>query len=228
MLKDQIPVGFLKVDYDLQLLGEATNITSFSMPQVLACVVDKVKDLTKESAFVLCLDSYYRPVCLGALGFGTEGNVEMNVKEIAQFALLTNANAVVLIHNHPSNGRKISDLKPSEADIKIAAQVAKSLSFFNIELSDSIIINCEWTKNFSVIGKHLQVDEEELEQKWTRIPTYYSLREHRKYASVLQQKNVYTGVDLKNPVFSGKDTINTEENRVNEIKPEQSQDIFKM
>lgn len=227
MLKDQIPVGFLKVDYDFPLLGEASDITRFSMPQVLACVVDKVKDSTKEMGFVMCLDNYYRPMVLGVLGVGTSENVEMNTKDIAQFALLTNARAVVLIHNHPSNGRKVSDLKPSEMDVEIAAKVAKSLSFFGIELSDSIVINCEWTKNYSVMGKHLQVDEDEINQKWTRIPSYFSMREHKKYASVLQQKNVYTGVDLKNPAFSGEDVINTKENEPNEIKKEASHDIFK-
>lgn len=227
MLKDQLPVGFLKIDYDFPLLGEASNITNFSMPQVLACVVDKVKDSPKEMSFVMCLDSYYRPQVLGVLGMGTEEHVEANTKDIAQFALLSNARAVVLIHNHPSNGRKVSDLKPSSDDIAIASKVAKALSFFNIELADSVIINSEWTKNFSIIGKNLQVDEEEVQQKWTRIPSYFSMRSHRKYAAVLQQKNVYTGVDLKNPEFKGEDLINTQENAANEITKDSQNDIFK-
>ena len=180
MLKDQLPVGILKVDYDIALLGE--DIASNPIYAIQA-VQDKLKDMPKECACIMCMDMINRPICVGFLGYGTGTDVDMSAKEITQFALLCNACGVVVIHNHPSNGKKISDLRPSSDDIKVTKCIAEALHLFGINLNDHIIINCIWEHD-------------------TRVPAFYSMRSKSKYKSIFNsEKKLGRG----EPAFSGDD-----------------------
>lgn len=121
MLKDQLPVGILKVDFGLALESENICLDTITTIQTIQ---NKIKNLTKEVACVVCLDIANRPICSGLLGYGSEISVDMSVKEIAQFALLSNASSIVLIHSHPSKGKIFNDLKPSMQDIELTQKVA--------------------------------------------------------------------------------------------------------
>ena len=165
MLKDQLPVGILKVDFGLALESENICLDTITTIQTIQ---NKIKNLTKEIACVVCLDIANRPICSGLLGYGSEISVDMSVKEIAQFALLSNASSIVLIHSHPSKGKIFNDLKPSMQDIELTQKVATSLKLFGISLNDHIIFNGIWEDN-------------------ERIPAFYSMRNKRKYKNLLNQ-----------------------------------------
>jgi len=65
---------------------------------------------------------------------GITGSV-IDVRIILQYALKSNASAVILAHNHPSG-----NLTPSESDIQITEKVSKALELLDLKLLDHIII----------------------------------------------------------------------------------------
>jgi DNA repair protein RadC len=70
------------------------------------------------------------PISLG----GTAGTVT-DVKIIMQYALKTNAQAIIICHNHPSGNDK-----PSESDSKITKKIKEAASLLDLQLMDHLII----------------------------------------------------------------------------------------
>jgi DNA repair protein RadC len=68
-------------------------------------------------------------------GEGASNQVTVDKQYIARLAILSNAQAVILCHNHPSG-----NLKPSEADIKITKEIKSALELFDIVLLDHLIL----------------------------------------------------------------------------------------
>ena len=58
----------------------------------------------------------------------------MDTRRIVKNALLNNAKAIILLHNHVSG-----EPKPSTADIKATAQLHDALALFDINLVDHIV-----------------------------------------------------------------------------------------
>jgi DNA repair protein RadC len=65
---------------------------------------------------------------------GTAGTV-CDVKLIANYAVQSLANSVILVHNHPSG-----TIAPSDADKFITKKVLNALDLFDIKLLDHVII----------------------------------------------------------------------------------------
>lgn len=60
----------------------------------------------------------------------------VDTQRIARNAINLGAQAVVCVHNHPSD-----NLTPSQQDIDITQKLSKALSLFEIKLLDHVIIN---------------------------------------------------------------------------------------
>jgi DNA repair protein RadC len=65
---------------------------------------------------------------------GTTGTV-IDIKIIMQYVIKSNANSIILAHNHPSG-----NLNPSGADKTITNKIRDALRLFDISLIDHIII----------------------------------------------------------------------------------------
>jgi DNA repair protein RadC len=65
---------------------------------------------------------------------GTIGTV-VDVKLLLQYTIKSNANAIIICHNHPSG-----NLQPSEADLAITRKVKDSAKLMDIKLLDHLII----------------------------------------------------------------------------------------
>lgn len=78
---------------------------------------------------------------------GTTKNTLVDIKFIMQGAIMTNANSIILCHNHPSG-----NTKPSTDDRKITEKIKKAAALFDIEVADSIIISTERYYSFSEEG----------------------------------------------------------------------------
>jgi DNA repair protein RadC len=68
---------------------------------------------------------------------GTTGTV-VDLKILFSIALLTNAHAIILCHNHPS-----SQLRPSQADISLTKKVKEAGILLDIILFDHLIVTPE-------------------------------------------------------------------------------------
>jgi DNA repair protein RadC len=66
---------------------------------------------------------------------GTIDSASVHPREIVKSALLYNAAACILCHNHPSG-----DSKPSQADRTIAARVKEALNVIEVRTLDHVVV----------------------------------------------------------------------------------------
>jgi DNA repair protein RadC len=88
-----------------------------------------------ERFHVLYLDRKNRIIADELLSTGTVDHVPVYPREVIKRALMLNACALILVHNHPSG-----DPAPSEADITMTKEIEKGCKVFGITLHDHIIV----------------------------------------------------------------------------------------
>jgi DNA repair protein RadC len=89
---------------------------------------------TVEEVHALYLDRRLRPVRLRRLGVGTRDASMLSPREIVRGALVVDADAVVLAHNHPSG-----DPEPSSEDISATRSVRAALDTIGTRLVDHLV-----------------------------------------------------------------------------------------
>ena len=159
-----LPVGIIKVDWSYGLYCEDPVV---SPKKAVELIAPYIYDSSKEIALALFSDNVNRPICVGILGVGDENHVTFSAKDVCQMALATNASYVTLIHNHPGNGKKYSNLRPSKDDIAITKKITDALYLFDIHVNDHIIVSGYW-KNSKTFD-----------------PAIYSIRSHLNYTNLI-------------------------------------------
>ena len=91
---------------------------------------------TREKAGVMCLDTKGTLISFDFVGQGDIASVGISMRDLAKAALVSNATAVVLCHNHP-NGIAL----PSENDVSLTKEAAQTLSKIGVQLIDHIIVD---------------------------------------------------------------------------------------
>lgn len=89
-----------------------------------------------EQAGLLCLNHSNKVINYSTIAIGTSENVNVSVGQIFRTALLSNADKIIIAHNHPSGILEITS-----DDMKLTQRIGKAASLFNISLIDSLIIN---------------------------------------------------------------------------------------
>jgi len=90
---------------------------------------------TKEHFCTAHLDGKNRIICLEIVSVGTLNQALVSPREVFKTALLSNAAALLLIHNHPTQ-----DSTPSPEDIQITSRLKEVGDIMNIKVLDHIII----------------------------------------------------------------------------------------
>jgi DNA repair protein RadC len=90
---------------------------------------------TTEQAVVFFLNTRRRITGHVMAATGTLDTILIHPREIYHAAILANAAAIVMAHNHPSG-----DPTPSEADIKVTRDLIRAGQLLKIEMLDSIVI----------------------------------------------------------------------------------------
>lgn len=121
--------------------------TSKDTYAILKEVYDQRKMDFKEMFYVLLLN--HAQYCLGVsqIGLGATAGVAVNVKEIFQLALKSNASKIVVSHNHPSG-----NLIPSEADKSITRKIKAGCDALDMTLLDHVIITSGGYMSFADEG----------------------------------------------------------------------------
>lgn len=89
----------------------------------------------REVFSAMFLDSRHRLLAVKDLFFGTIDGAEVHPRIVVREALLTNAAAIVLAHNHPSgNG------EPSAADRALTTRLKAALALVEIRLLDHFVV----------------------------------------------------------------------------------------
>jgi DNA repair protein RadC len=68
-------------------------------------------------------------------GEGTSSSCIVDKQYVARLAILANAQAIILCHNHPSG-----NLKPSDADIALTKQLKEAFKLLDISVLDHVIL----------------------------------------------------------------------------------------
>lgn len=128
----KIPVYETRLIRRGSLHSTPTVTTSKSLYEI---VRPKFSGLDRESMGVLYLDAGLRPIGFKIESVGTASQCLVDVRLLMRDALLANASAIAIVHNHPSGGNK-----PTPADDEITRRVNAASHFIGIRFIDHLII----------------------------------------------------------------------------------------
>jgi DNA repair protein RadC len=127
------------VDKALDILGSymrgsACVLTSTNSVSQYACL--HLGALPFEAFGVLFLDAQHSLIAYESMFRGTLTQTSVYPREVAIQALLYNAAAVVLTHNHPSGS-----CNPSKADIALTETLKRALALVDVRVLDHVIVS---------------------------------------------------------------------------------------
>lgn len=140
-LKDLVP-----------LLGIVERSAKYHIPPKLD-THERIADFVKtyfygrltEEVYMFSLNTSYRLIAVNKLRAGIAGEVYVFPSEIAKQALLDNANAIIVAHNHPGG-----TIKASSLDVVLTDKIRKACKAIEVELLDSMVVSGD--KYYSLMG----------------------------------------------------------------------------
>jgi len=96
---------------------------------------------------ILYLNNRHRLLAFEELFRGTTDNATVHIKEVMRQAIVHNATAVILAHNHPSGV-----MEPSQADEYITRRLRDSLALMDVRVLDHVIVADSGCFSFSEHG----------------------------------------------------------------------------
>ncbi|MFA1610073.1 JAB domain-containing protein [Halobellus rubicundus] len=99
---------------------------------------ESLKNEQKEHLYAVFLTNSNRFIGDKIIGLGSRDNVQIDIQDVVRTAALTNAGAVILVHNHPSG-----TAEATAKDIEVTREAREVLEKINVELLDHVIISRE-------------------------------------------------------------------------------------
>ncbi|BBP45105.1 DNA repair protein RadC [Thiosulfatimonas sediminis] len=96
---------------------------------------------------VILLDQQHRIIQYQELFQGTINQASVYPREIVKQALMNNAAAVILVHNHPSG-----DPTPSMADKQLTQIIKEALALVDIRTLDHLVVGHEGYRSLAKMG----------------------------------------------------------------------------
>lgn len=97
-----------------------------------------------EKFIVLYLDAQNHLICIQIVN-GIVNQAVVYPREVIRQALLANASAMILAHNHPSGYPK-----PSDADIRLTRTISETAKFMDLLVHDHVIIGGDTGRFYSM------------------------------------------------------------------------------
>ena len=101
-------------------------------------IISELQTLDHEESWVLFLTADNRLLCKEMITKGTLTSTPLDARTILRRALLNNAAAIILTHNHPSGNPA-----PSNSDIKMTSDIKEACHLMSITLIDHLIISTD-------------------------------------------------------------------------------------
>ena len=101
-------------------------------------IIPELQTLDHEESWVLFLTADNRLLCKEMITKGTLTSTPLDARTILRRALLNNAAAIILTHNHPSGNPA-----PSNSDIKMTSDIKEACHLMSITLIDHLIISTD-------------------------------------------------------------------------------------
>jgi len=133
----------LKIKALFELFRETSRLkrggfkpTIESAKDVYNYFVDELKDKKKEYFYALLLDSKNRIIKEELISVGTLNSSLVHPREVFKSAIKESANAIILVHNHPSG-----DANASNEDEIITKKIINAGKLMNIKVIDHVVIS---------------------------------------------------------------------------------------
>jgi len=128
-------------ELNAQLYAHPTDRPPINSPKDAADLFTPfIGSLDHEEMWVACLDTRNRVKCLVALYKGSIASTQIRIAEVFRQAIIENAPAIVLGHNHPS-----LDVSPSPDDVAVTRVIVQAVKLLEIDVLDHIIVsNCAY------------------------------------------------------------------------------------
>lgn len=98
-------------------------------------MADMLKDYDREVVAIVNLQTDGKPINMNVVSMGALDQSIAHPREILKSTILSNASAIMLVHNHPSN-----QLQPSMDDIATTARVKQLCDLIGVKFLDHIIV----------------------------------------------------------------------------------------
>jgi DNA repair protein RadC len=98
----------------------------------------RVKGETREVFYCLFLSQRNGVLCFEEVSVGISTGTVIDIKGIVRTAILTGAETLIFVHNHPSG-----DPEPSQGDIDATKKLVEACRIFDLEVLDHIIVGDE-------------------------------------------------------------------------------------
>jgi DNA repair protein RadC len=102
---------------------------------VAALVVPLIGTADREHCLAVLLDTKHRVLSTVTVSIGSLDHTFMSPREIMRDALLANAAACVLVHNHPSG-----DPEPSRDDERVTRRLVEAGRLVGVEILDHLVV----------------------------------------------------------------------------------------
>ena len=133
MMKDNrgLPIVRVRLEQDRVIGNESVN----PQDKAVEYIIREFADLDREVFMILNLDTALRPINLNVVSMGTLNEAMVHPREVFKASILSNANSVICIHNHPGG-----DVTPSDPDIAVTNRLTECGKILGIEVADHLII----------------------------------------------------------------------------------------
>jgi len=117
---------------ELETLDTAQSVVNYLRPMLPQSIAYRPDT---ENLIVVHLNTRKKPIGWEVVSNGTLDTLLVHPREVFKSAIIANAAAIVVCHNHPSG-----DATPSEADIKVTRDLMRAGQLMKIELIDHIVL----------------------------------------------------------------------------------------
>jgi len=108
-------------------------------PEIVANILmDEMKLLNKEHFNIVILDTKNQIISIENISIGTLNASIVHPRDVYKAAIQKNANAIILVHNHPSG-----DVTPSGEDLNITKRLVEAGNLMGIKVLDHLIIGSD-------------------------------------------------------------------------------------
>lgn len=110
-------------------------------------MLKKYQNARKEHFFVLFLDGSHKIISKEVVSVGIATRSIVHPREVFRTAIVKNAIAIIVAHNHPSG-----NLEPSPDDIEVTERLRKAGEIIGINILDHVIISRQGYISFKEMG----------------------------------------------------------------------------
>ena len=143
----QLDVVSVRLVRDAPIFSEQKIVNPES---AIAVVGELLCEMDREVVCIINLKSDGTPINCNIASMGAINQAIVEPREIFKSAILSNAAAMIMVHNHPSG-----NLEPSKEDTMITDRILTLSAYMGIPLKDHVIVGGDNSSYFSFKEKEL-------------------------------------------------------------------------